>query len=158
MYLKFSLAKHMEKPDLVLWSAKDLNRRLRATVHRSLKMGYTRDTAAALKLKEGMGILLFTNGRPPKANDLYMKLLPGRTEESYRINKAGSYYYAATRGFFEELGKQLSIDFEGGGISYDMTEIEFDGERYYHLVPRIGKPADEDSEEGLEDSLTNEEA
>jgi hypothetical protein len=136
----------MTKPQLVLWSAKDLNRKLRCSVHRTLKLGFTKDTAADLKIKEGMSILLYTDGNPAKENVLYMRLLPAKTEESFRVNKAGNYYYGATQNFFNILSEQLNLKFDEGGISYDMVSVVFDNETFYKLTPHIGGGVNEEEE------------
>lgn len=136
----------MTRPNLFLHSAKVLSRKLRATVHKSLKLGFTTDTADALKIKEGMGVLLYTETEIPMENRIYLRLVSVKTDEAFRINKAGSYYYAATKPFFEKLGRDLGIDFATTSISYEMEEVEIDGELYYLLTPR-GKEQEETGEE-----------
>lgn len=144
----------MAKLPFYLQSAKVLNLKLRCTVHKSGKLGFTTETSNALKIKEGMGIELYTDGETATELKAYMVVLPEKTEESFRVNKAGSYYYGATTTFFDKFFKDLGLDYHSGpSYVFEMTPAEHEGTKYYILTGRTTKNKEEENEIQQEEEI-----
>ncbi len=143
----------MQKPQLFKHSAKELNLKLKATVQKNLNLGFTSDTINMLGLKEGMGIVLQTEGEIPTKNIIYMQVIPDAKadEHAFRINKAGGYCYANTKKFFKKLFKGLGLDENrDANVIYDLNEVDFDGEKFWELTGREVAESDKDDEQDQE--------
>lgn len=114
------------------FNAKDFSVKLKATIHKSGKLGFTRQTAEALGFegKEESYIKFAYDEEDNKA--LYMVNGTANDGSSFRINKAGNYYYANTSVLFDKLG----INYKGKTCIFDMIKIENEGLDLYKMTKR----------------------
>lgn len=113
-------------------SPKELDRNLKVSIHRSGKMGFTVDTANKLKLSVGKSAAIGTNEDDTNDDSLFLVIYPDVQENTFRVSKAGGYYYINTKPLFDTL----KIDYTNGDIVYDVNEKVIEGETMYHLKKR----------------------
>ncbi len=119
------------------FDASALNRVLRCTVHKSGKLGFTADAIDVLGIKEGMGVRFRRNRSEPDGDNLYMLLIPKANDDkaSFRINKAGDYYYCSTKKFFSEI----ELDYLTKSVYFDLTSVNLNGDTYYKMKQGVSK-------------------
>ncbi|WP_423735210.1 hypothetical protein [Chitinophaga caseinilytica] len=114
-----------------MYKLSELDKNLKATVHKTGKLGFTRDAAIKLNLQEKKSAYIGYNEEDPTDNSLYVSLSP-EDKGDFKIIKSGAYYYINTKVLFDNLKK----DYSKKNIVYDITEEEIDGTRYYKLKAR----------------------
>lgn len=127
-------------------SRQAVSRKLKSSVHTSGKLGFTKTTIEELNLRPGMALLLGVDEDEPTPMRLYMKILEEPTEDAFIISKAGDYYSASTKDFFDHVG----LDFRNTTIIYDMRKIEIDNEHYLEMTGREVKSKGKGTSEGTE--------
>ncbi len=111
--------------------------RLKATIQKSGRLGFTADTAEALALSTAMSVQFARDDDGDRA--LYMVLRDGQPANSFRVMKAGQYFYLPTKQMFDAFGEDYinkvvmfdltpidSLDAQFGGRVYKMTRRELD--------------------------------
>jgi len=105
---------------------------IKATIHRSGKLGFSQAAINKLEVNEKTYVKLAINESDVKDTNLYLKVVNELDSESLKVNKAGNYFYLSTRDFFNEYG----MDYRKMKIIYDIVEIEYEGERLFKLIRR----------------------
>jgi hypothetical protein len=119
----------------------DLDRNLKATIHRSGKLGFTKDAADKLQLKASTSANIGMNEEDPSDEKLYMVFYDNPVSGSFRVVKAGSYFYLSTKPLFDTL----KYDYLNESISFDITrESQFEGQPVYALKRRKMKTKQSD--------------
>lgn len=95
-----------------------LDRNIKATIHKSGKLGFTMNAAQKLSLSTNKSISIATNEAIQSDKNLYATLSTELSDDGFRINKAGDYYYLSTK----ELFDHLKIDYEKETIQYDIVD------------------------------------
>jgi hypothetical protein len=132
---------------MVLGSRKVLEKKLKCTLQKSLKLGFAGDTRDELNLREGRSVLLYYNSDPATENIVFMKFEENtESEDAYPIKRAGNYYNVNSQGFFKKLGKDLNIDFTKTKYIYDMEKTTIDGNEFWMLIGRLPKGKGEEEE------------
>ena len=104
-----------------IFNAKELTQKLKATVQRTGKLGFTAETLVALNIRQGTHIRLAEDTESKRI--LWMGVLQEPAENAFPVNKAGDYYYVNTTKLFEKIG----IDFKKKNCMYDMERAaEYD--------------------------------
>jgi hypothetical protein len=137
-------------PKLRLYSAKGLEKtRPKATVHLSGKLGFNRSAANQLGLENGSGLLLFIDDNSDNLT-LYLQILPEANQDSFKVVRAGRYFYAPTRPFFDAI----KLDYSSHTVIYDLQRVDVDGEFYFKMSGRItkGRRRPEDELTSIEES------
>ena len=98
-----------------IFDAKELTQKLKATVQRTGKLGFTSETLEALHIQQGMHIRIAEDTESKRI--LWMGVMQEPAENAFPVNKAGDYYYVNTTKLFEKIG----IDFKKKNCMYDMS-------------------------------------
>lgn len=132
----------------ILGSREVLEKKIKCTLQKSLKLGFAGDSKDELNLHDGMSVLLYYNSDPATENIVFMRLQEGISKEAYPIRRGGDYYSASSKPFFKKLGKDLGIDFTKTKYIYDVEKEDIDGVEYYVLTGRL--PRGQVEEESVE--------
>jgi hypothetical protein len=121
----------MDITNIQFFKAKDLVKNLRATIHKSGKLGFTSDAATHLKLPNYKSANIGTNKSDGSDKNLYL-LLCTESEGEFKVVKAGEYYYISTRILFDNL----KLNYANETISYDITPIKQGDVVFYSMKKR----------------------
>ena len=118
-----------------IFNAKELTQKLKATVQRTGKLGFTAETLEILNIHQGTHIRLAEDTESKRV--LWLGVLQKPADDAFPVNKAGEYYYVNTTKLFEKIG----LDFRKKNCMYDMERAaEFDeaiGGECYKMQLRI---------------------
>lgn len=116
------------------FNASDFAHKLKVTVQKTGKLGFTDDTARKLNLSEKSFVKL---GKDIDSKDLLLCNNPKDPAGAFNVHKAGKYYYISAKGVFDALG----MDYRSDTIIFDMVDAS---EEYpeaesevYKLIRRI---------------------
>lgn len=112
--------------------AKDFERNVKCTVHKSGKLGFTESSIKKLNIEKNRYIKLGTNEEEKNSDDLYMTLQESDDEFCFKAVKAGRYYYINTKALFD----MLNVDYKKNTVIYDIIEINDEGMLIYKLKRR----------------------
>lgn len=131
------------------FDAQEMCVKLKVTVQRTGRLGFTAATATALQLSEGSAILI----APDDTNQekLYMVITTADDKRAFPLACVSGYYSAPTRGLFDRLG----VDYINYNNMYDLVrEPEMDehvgGLTVYGMTHRPKARKQGDNEEGDE--------
>ena len=113
-------------------SAKNNAAKAKATIHKTGKLGFSIEAISFLNLREGLFIRFAQNEEDENDLNLYAQLINEDSEESFKIIKAGQYFYVNTKVMFDNLGEKY-VDKK---IIYDIVKIEIEGEEILKLIRR----------------------
>lgn len=112
--------------------AKDFERNVKCTVHKSGKLGFTESSIKKLNIEKNRYVKLGTNDEEKNSEDLYMTLQESDDEFCFKAVKAGKYYYINTKALFD----MLNVDYKKNTVIYDIIEINDEGMLIYKLKRR----------------------
>ena len=125
-------------------SAKDYEKKLKATIQRTGRLGFTDDTIEELGIKETVRVKFAQDDEDNRK--LYLIMTDDKDEDAFKVIKAGSYYYLNTKLLFNSLG----LDFKNNTIMFDLARnAQLDEElkgKVYNMNIRIHKRKKEDNE------------
>ena len=98
-----------------IFDAKELTQKLKATVQRTGKLGFTSETLAALNIKQGTHVRIAEDTESKRV--LWLGVLQEPADNAFPVNKAGEYYYVNTTKLFEKIG----LDFRKKNCMFDMS-------------------------------------
>lgn len=120
---------------LIICENNELNRRLKCTIQRSGKLGFTETTAKHLQLDKVEAVQFATDDEDKEENTLY--LINGVSESApnaFKVCKAGMYYHVNTKRLFEGL----NLDFESNTIIFDLKrEPKYEQMEVYRMIKRV---------------------
>lgn len=105
---------------------------IKCAIHLSGKLGFSQAAIEHLKISENKYIAIGINEEDKRDTSLYLKIFPAQTEDTFKVIKAGNYFYLNTKKMFDDMG----IDYTRKNIIYDIIEIEYEGEQIYKLIRR----------------------
>lgn len=105
---------------------------IKCTVHKNGKMGFSRQAMRKLNVVTNSFAKIGFNEDDNNDKSLYLLVQDYGDDETFKINKAGDYYYLNTKYLFDDL----NIDYVRKKIIYDIQEIEMDGRIIYKLNKR----------------------
>ncbi len=113
----------------------DNRKAIKATIHKSGKLGFSSGAYESLKLENYKSIGIATN--KSEDDNLYMILYEEHMNNAYRINKAGEYSYLSAKDLFDRLGIDYSDELKT--IIYDIvdTNQKFENKTVYKLKRRV---------------------
>lgn len=116
---------------VTFFKAKELDSNVKATIHVSGRLGFNSNAQKKLDLES----VRFVKIGQGEESDGILFLVTCHEEdiETFSIAKAGEYYYANTKALFDSIG----IDYENQKVIYDISEVTFDGIKYFKLKPRF---------------------
>lgn len=91
----------------------------KATIQRNGRLGFTKEAADLLGLREGLAALFSVL----PTGDMALVICDGEEPKAFKIQKAGEYFYIRMKNFFDSL----SIDYINKRVAYDVSETT---ERY----------------------------
>lgn len=103
--------------------AEEIEHNAKATVHTSGKLGFSSDAIEFLKITEEKTIQFAQNEEDETDLNLYAVINEGPTEGSFKIGKAGEYFYVNTKNLFDAMG----VDYKKTKVIYDLVKIEYEG-------------------------------
>jgi hypothetical protein len=115
------------------FNAKQLSAGVKATVHNTGRLGFSRSAEEVLKLHSVKSVTIGRGGDYQAEGVLYLIPDTGYKPESFVVRKAGPYYYAFTRHLFRMLGE----DFEKKKIVFDIEAETVDGQQVFKLKRRL---------------------
>ena len=117
----------------------NIERNIKATVHRSGKMGFTLEAARKMGLTTEKSLSIAINDDDKEDRSLYVVVNESRDMDAYPILKAGQYLYANLTPLFDSLG----VDYKKYAIFYDISEERFENALIFRFKrrekQRIGK-------------------
>jgi hypothetical protein len=105
----------------------ELDKNIRATVHKSGKMGFTIEAAKKMGLSPDKSMSIGMNEENSEDKNLYVLINKSKQKDSFSILKAGDYYYVNTNPLFNSL----KLDYTKNSISFDIAEDEIDGMKVF---------------------------
>lgn len=125
-------------------SAKDYEKKLKTTIQRTGRLGFTDDTIEELGINETVRVKFAQDDENNRK--LYLIMTDGKDEDAFKVIKAGSYYYLNTKLLFNSLG----LDFKNNTIMFDLARnAQLDEElkgKVYNMNIRIHKRKKEENE------------
>lgn len=119
-------------------SAKNFQTKLKATVHKSGKLGFTNSAAQELGFfdKADPHVKFAIDEDNPSV--LFLINMKEGDADSFRVNKAGKYYYVNTRLMFDSL----QIDYVTETVMFDMIKVNDEEDGVYRMNKRTVKRLD----------------
>ena len=113
-------------------SASRFTSKLKATVHTSGKLGFSDATAKALGFTNQEDH--FVQFAQDDVNPSVLYLINGTDDDgdSFRVCKAGAYYYVNAKLMFDTLG----VDYINKTVIYDMNHCQEDNGDVYKMIKR----------------------
>lgn len=111
---------------------KNLDRNLKATVHKSGKLGFTVDAANKMGLKPDKSASVGVNEEDKSDKSLYIIIHDEMQDAAFKVAKAGEYYYLNLRNLFDTL----KINYKNQSVVYDISKETNEGQQIYKLSPR----------------------
>lgn len=105
---------------------------IKCTVHKNGKLGFSRQAIKKLNISEKSYAKIGFNAENNNDRDLYLRIQDNRDEETFKINKAGDYYYVNTKYLFDDL----KIDYARKKIIFDIKELDENEDGIYKLSKR----------------------
>lgn len=106
--------------------------KLKATIHTSGKLGFTDVTAKELGFVEKNESFVQFAQDDENQEILYLINNAANNEDSFRVCKAGNYYYVSTKMLFDSLG----YDYVNSTIIFDMMKIQDGDKEVYKMTKR----------------------
>lgn len=120
---------------LSIYSAKNYSTKLKVTVHKTGKLGFTADTAASLHLSPDTYIKIARDEE--QEDNLFMIVCEGIDEDGFKLCLNSGYYSLPTTMLLNELG----FDYKHSTIIFDLSRVssldEEVGGRVYKMSKRI---------------------
>jgi len=106
--------------ELKFINAESFDTNLKCSIHKNGKLGFSSSAINKLKIDKNKSVK-FAQDEDEKANgNLYIVIQNSITEDAFKINKAGDYYYMNTKAMFDELG----YDYRNKTIIFDIVKTE----------------------------------
>ena len=99
---------------ITILSAKKFATTLKATIHKTGRLGFTDETAKALDFKSGK-FAKFAQDDENKS--LYLIINSEGSEDAFSVRESSGYYYVSTKVMFDTLG----FEYETGNIMFDLV-------------------------------------
>ena len=131
----------MDKMRYTILSASRFVSKLKATVHTSGKLGFSEVTAKELGF--GQFPNQYVQFAQDNDNPSVLYLINGTSDDgdSFKVCKAGAYFYINAKLMFDSLG----VDYVNKTIIYDMSKVQDEEREVYKMTKReLDKPQKEE--------------
>lgn len=118
--------------DIEFFDSAGSNGVVKATVHKTGKLGFNSGATKYMKLDQAEFFNIGFNRADESDESLYLVPVESQSEKTYRLVKAGQYYYLHIKNILRER----RIDYKNETVIYDIEEIEQNGRRFYKLARR----------------------
>jgi hypothetical protein len=117
--------------------AKEFEANLKCTVQSNGKLNFSASAIKIFELHKHKSVKFAVNEDAKGVEELYIVIQDHITDDAFKVNKAGNYYYLNAKALFDSLG----IDYRAHSVIYDITKTEqlIDGLPLYKLNKRKGK-------------------
>jgi hypothetical protein len=105
---------------------------VKATVHKTGKLGFSSGASKFMKLDQVSFFNVGLNKASTEDKNLYLVPVYTQTGKSFKIVKAGDYYYINIKNILIEL----RIDYKNENVIYDIEEIINNKQKMYKLTRR----------------------
>lgn len=116
-------------------SASKFTSKLKATIHASGKLGFTEMTARELGFGDSVDNYVQFARDDENQEILYLINDAIDDGDSFRVSKAGKYYYVNTKMLFDSLG----IDYINSTVIFDMIKVKVGDKELYKMSQRMLK-------------------
>lgn len=128
-------------------SAKQFATKLKATIQKSGRLGFTEDTAKILDFQSGKRAKF---AKDDEKDILYLIIISEDSEDAFQIKQSSGYYYVQARQMFDMLG----FDYENYYIIFDLIrdkslDAELQG-MVFRMKERLNKRKEKDEEKEIE--------
>jgi hypothetical protein len=117
---------------LKFFNPEKLDRNLKATVHKSGKLGFTVEAAKKMSLAIDKSAGIAINEEDETDKSLYVVIFPNKQEGAFKISKAGAYYYLNTKALFDTL----KIDYKNDWVVYDISTDRIEEQDFFKFTRR----------------------
>lgn len=107
-------------------------RKAKATVHTTGKLGFSSDANEIFALTELKYIAFAENEDDPNDKNLYAIIYESKQDGALKISKAGKYFYVNTKNMFDTL----DIDYKKTKVIYDLVKGEHEGTQIIKMLRR----------------------
>ena len=107
-------SKNIENMAFTILSAKKFATTLKATIHRTGRLGFPADTATALDLSAEKFAKF---AQDDENGSLYLIIIGEGSEDAFPVRENGGYYFIATKVMFDTLG----FNYENGDVIFDLV-------------------------------------
>lgn len=114
---------------LKFFDPQSFSTRLKATIHKTGKLGFTLAASKKMGLAKGKRASIGINQDDPADKSLYILINDAGTKDGSIIAKAGDYYYIKMDAIFDKMG----IDYKSRRVIFDITEQDYNGRTIYKL-------------------------
>lgn len=108
---------------------------VKATVHKTGKLGFNSGASKYMKLDKRKFFNIGLNKANENDKNLYVVPVENETDKTYKLVKAGQYYYL----FIKNILRDLKIDYKNETVIYEIEEMEQNGTVFYKLERRSKK-------------------
>lgn len=122
-----------ETDGIEFFKASELDSNVKATVHTSGKLGFSRNAEKKLGLEDAKSIRIGRGNDFEKSRNLFLLVQKHEDVDGFSILKAGEYYYANTKPLFDMLGE----GYDKEKIIYDITEVIVGTTKVFKLKRRV---------------------
>lgn len=118
---------------LILYKNEATPSKLKATIQRTGKLGFTEATATHLHFKEN-SIVQFAEDDQNKGALYLINAPDSQDETAFKVCKSGRYFYVNAKALFDKLG----LDYEANTIIFDLKRAaEYTDMEVYKMKKRI---------------------
>lgn len=124
--------------------ADSLEKNCKATIHKSGKLGFTENAIKKMQLDSSKGVMIAQNEDDKSDTSFYLAVVEHNTPDTFRVSKAGAYYYLNTKALFDKLG----MDYLNETFAFDIKDFDYGGQSMFKLIKReTGKKAETERSE-----------
>ncbi|MBI1341730.1 MAG: hypothetical protein GC171_02220 [Terrimonas sp.] len=135
--------------EISFFKPKDFEGNMKATIHITGKLGFTDAAIKKIGLNEKKGIKIGHNTKDKNDKNLYVVFTEELDEDTFKINKAGAYYYVNTKALFDSM----ELPYRAKRVSFDIIPTEIGGIKVYKFMYKEKLKAD-DKETDDDDDLS----
>jgi hypothetical protein len=90
--------------------ASELDRNLKASIHKTGKIGFTIEASDKMQLTTDSYIEIFSNLDDEKDENLYVNVIQEKDKDAFQVFLAGDYFYINAKSLLESLGIDYKKD------------------------------------------------
>lgn len=118
---------------LIFYKNESSTSKLKATVQKTGKLGFTEATSRHLKFGES-SVVQFAEDDQNKGTLYLINAPDSHDETAFKVCKAGRYFYVNAKALFDKLG----LDYESNTIIFDLKRvIEYTDMEVYKMKKRV---------------------
>ncbi len=125
----------MNEIKLKFFNPQTVDKNIKATVHKTGKLGFTVEAAKKLSLDVGMSMKIAINEGDEADTNLYGVLYLNIEEQSFKIYRAGKYYFLNLKPLLDTI----KLDYKQNTYIYDIAEETIQGIEMLVFKRRLAK-------------------